>query len=620
MTLSDLLTQYPWDTKYAKDKKLDFLWEFSLNVPREKIWPLLIDTSSFNKMLGLPEMKYREENGVLHGESVNAGMKLAWTEVPWEWSYLQGLNTARVYERGFAKFVRSRYILEETSPETCTLYVYFSWVPRGLLGNLILSVGMKRLKKGYQRVLQELVKSILETDNAETAKEKQRITPIEVAPEIHTMVRELKKEAVNLGANEQILDKLIKYLFQASEEELYRIRLKSLAEKLKVPFEDLLETALLATKSELLLMSYDVLCPHCRGVRQEVKNIGDLPKEASCEPCQVRFGTGGKNNIEIIFRPNPALRKAEKRFFCAAEPATKQHIYIQRHIAPKEVLTLPTNLPEGLYKMRFVGENKMHPLHVKVTNSLEPSTQRAFFPPPMESVQEVPDHPVLVIENKDEKMRTFVLERDKLDETALRPAELFNLQLFRDLYDAEAIPEGLSLEVGVQTILFTDIVGSTSYYKEVGDAQAFQAVRDHFVEIFTIAREFHGAVVKTIGDSAMLSFSRRKDALNAALEIQNRFVPGNKIGLKLRVSLHTGECLAVHLNSNIDYFGNTVNLAAKMQKYANEHEIVISWPLKERAQEIWSGIPIETVKSDITALPELYRIRVLAPVARPVLA
>ncbi|MCA9622908.1 MAG: hypothetical protein KC731_28010, partial [Myxococcales bacterium] len=40
--------------------------------------------------------------------------------------------------------------------------------------------------------------------------------------------------------------------------------------------------------------------------------------------------------------------------------------------------------------------------------------------------------------------------------------------------------------------------------------------------------------------------------------------------------IHTGLCIAVNLNSNIDYFGNTVNLAAKLQGMAGAGDIALS--------------------------------------------
>ena len=80
--------------------------------------------------------------------------------------------------------------------------------------------------------------------------------------------------------------------------------------------------------------------------------------------------------------------------------------------------------------------------------------------------------------------------------------------------------------------------------------------------------------MKTIGDAAMAAFQSPADAIRAAGRIQQRFrgddAPG---GLRLRLSLNVGPCIAVNLNSGIDYFGQTVNLAAKLQGYASAGQV-----------------------------------------------
>jgi class 3 adenylate cyclase len=128
--------------------------------------------------------------------------------------------------------------------------------------------------------------------------------------------------------------------------------------------------------------------------------------------------------------------------------------------------------------------------------------------------------------------------------------------------------------VGRQTILFTDVVGSTRLYATRGDPGAFVDVKRHFTEIYRVVRQHHGAIVKTIGDAAMASFARPVDALAAARDIQLCFPPGREdLSLRVRASLNAGPCIAVNLNTNIDYFGNTVNVAAKLQACAEAGQV-----------------------------------------------
>ncbi len=124
---------------------------------------------------------------------------------------------------------------------------------------------------------------------------------------------------------------------------------------------------------------------------------------------------------------------------------------------------------------------------------------------------------------------------------SLRPTEIFNFQEFRDLFSEEAIATNLQLDIGIKTILFTDIVGSTRFYETEGDHGAFLQVREHFIKTNQIITNFKGVVVKTIGDAVMASFSSPLQALKASKEMLEWFHPENKhTPVRIRISIHTG--------------------------------------------------------------------------------
>ena len=132
----------------------------------------------------------------------------------------------------------------------------------------------------------------------------------------------------------------------------------------------------------------------------------------------------------------------------------------------------------------------------------------------------------------------------------------------------------MQLAVGEQTLLFTDIVGSTAMYAQRGDPAAFVTVRDHFRVVFGLIAEHRGAVVKTIGDAAMGAFTDPADAVRCAEAIQRQFAAGAPV--RLRVAINTGACIAVRLNAKLDYFGNAVNLAARLQGLVEAGQIVVA--------------------------------------------
>src|SRR6201999_3178798 len=94
---------------------------------------------------------------------------------------------------------------------------------------------------------------------------------------------------------------------------------------------------------------------------------------------------------------------------------------------------------------------------------------------------------------------------------------------------------------------------------------------------FAIVVEHRGADVKTIGDAVMATVTSSVDAVRAARAIHGAFHPGRAdTPIRLRISLNTGPCIAVRLNSNADFFGGTVNIAAKLQALAEGYQIAMS--------------------------------------------
>jgi class 3 adenylate cyclase len=155
------------------------------------------------------------------------------------------------------------------------------------------------------------------------------------------------------------------------------------------------------------------------------------------------------------------------------------------------------------------------------------------------------------------------------------------MQEFRDLFSSEVLSPGLQLSIATLAFMFTDLTGSTAMYQAVGQARAFRLVQDHFQVLGTAISRHHGALVKTIGDAVMATFSSGADALAAAFEIQRdirslQAPEGIDPGHLVKIGLHQGPCLAVNLNDRLDYFGTTVNAAARIEHECHGGEIVAS--------------------------------------------
>jgi class 3 adenylate cyclase len=177
----------------------------------------------------------------------------------------------------------------------------------------------------------------------------------------------------------------------------------------------------------------------------------------------------------------------------------------------------------------------------------------------------------------------IILERMAWNDQATTAAEVTALQMFRDLFASEALRPGEQISVGTLTVLFTDLRESTKLYREIGDATAFGRVMNHFDLLRKAVADHDGAVVKTIGDAIMAVFRCAADGVLAMLEAQRALAqpPGGTMPLQLKAGLHTGPCIAVTLNDRLDYFGSTVNLAARLEALSTGNDVIISQTVYE---------------------------------------
>lgn len=158
--------------------------------------------------------------------------------------------------------------------------------------------------------------------------------------------------------------------------------------------------------------------------------------------------------------------------------------------------------------------------------------------------------------------------------------DLMHRPLFHDRFSDEVLSTEESLEIRHVVFLFTDIKGSTKLYEQLGDAKAYNLVREHFKVLFAAIERRGGIVVKTIGDAVMASFRRPADALEAALSVHESIealkVPGTADSVVVKMGLHAGPAIAVTMNDRFDYFGQSVNRAARIQGLATGQEIYFS--------------------------------------------
>lgn len=566
ITVEQLLEVHPFPAEWAKDKRIERLWTFELPCTPEQIWPHIADTSRMNRALGTAEMVFEERNGKRYGSARPGGVRHEWFEVPWNWVANQWLTCTRIYERGFMRVMYAIHRVEPT-PRGCRVILYFGAVPRGALGGAALRLGFPSLEKAYKRVLPALGAQL------------EKLTPVRLLPPAPPLdpvaeqrLRGQQDALIAEGLDRTCVDKLFEWIRTSDDLDLHRIQIRERARAWQLSETELLKVALHATRSGVLSLSWDTVCPHCRGVRDENGELSSLQATSHCEPCQVTFATDAPETVEVTFRVHSSIREIADQVYCSAEPAKKDHVRVQWTLPPGGSATVDPQLPPGRYNVFRANKGGWYldvedtgAAAVKWEASLEGTVVKAAPSATIEMTNDAPEP------------QSFTIAESRWSDHALRAGQLLSFQEFRDLFSEEYIGADVRLGVGQQTLLFTDVVGSTAFYAERGDPGAFIEIKRHFDEVFAIVAECRGAVVKTIGDAVMATFVSPVDAVRASHRIHTTFHPERAdTPIRLRISLNTGPCIAVRLNSNADFFGGTVNVAAKLQALAEGYQIAMS--------------------------------------------
>jgi class 3 adenylate cyclase len=162
----------------------------------------------------------------------------------------------------------------------------------------------------------------------------------------------------------------------------------------------------------------------------------------------------------------------------------------------------------------------------------------------------------------------------------LSAKRLFATQTFHDLFRSDTFDETQGFSVKDVTILFTDLKGSTQLYQREGDLNAYALVRQHYGILSHAVTSQHGAIIKTIGDAIMATFNGPAEAVAAGLEMLREVPKMSQSvghgGLILKVGVHRGAAISVTLNDRMDYFGQTVNIASRVQGTASGGEMLLT--------------------------------------------
>jgi class 3 adenylate cyclase len=406
-----------------------------------------------------------------------------------------------------------------------------------------------------------------------------------------------------------------------SDRALNRVNALEFAARHNFNEDHVLSTLVHASRLGLFDMSWNMLCPGCGGVLDANATLKSLDRsDYPCAICATDFAPSLDEMVEVSFTVNPRVRRIaahdpdrltmfeylKQVFWSSGLDVTEDDFNLMLdkvmldsvELPPGEKCILSLQLPAAFVIVFDPVTHSAQFIDVKG----EPTRERRELTVVYNKVHahtstiEMRPGPLrLTLENRTDKRALtgiFVAGEDlhhaiSKRKPFLTAKRLLTNQAFQDIYRTDALDVNQRLRITSLTVLFSDLKGSTELYERVGDLVAYDLVKSHFRVLNEAVALESGAVVKTIGDAVMATFPSPERGLAAALRMRDavRHVGGERADdLTVKIGLHEGPCLAVMLNDRLDYFGQTVNIAARVQGLCQSRSIFATRPVVEPPQ------------------------------------
>jgi class 3 adenylate cyclase len=403
---------------------------------------------------------------------------------------------------------------------------------------------------------------------------------------------------------------------EAPDRELCRVNVLDFAAKTGRDEERAIAAFLHSARLGIFELSWNVLCPSCAGVLDASTTLKSVNREQyHCAWCAAGYEPVLDEIVEVTFTVNRRVRRIAAHdpnelplpeyfrqiFWSSAIDLPEdldrviQEITLDTvELPPGDKALLSLQLPPNLVIILDPVTHTTQFLDVKGEPTRERQNLSLIFDKVRASTETIELRPGplrLSLENHTDSrvLPGLWIASDELEQLLhrrkpfLTAKRLLTNQVFRDIYGADTIDVDQRLKITSLTFLFTDLRGSTELYERVGDLAAFDLVRAHFRLLNEIVAAEAGAVVKTSGDAVMATFPTPDRAVAAALRMRDAMrdlkdARGGD-GLMLKIGIHEGPCLAVVLDNRQDYFGRTVNIAARVQGLADSRSILATRPI-----------------------------------------
>jgi len=427
--------------------------------------------------------------------------------------------------------------------------------------------------------------------------------------EIQAQISVLKQTA-----DPAVADAILHLIDKGLDHELNRINVLDFSKRTELDEERVISGFLHASRLGLFDLTWNVLCPGCGGVLDAHSTLKSLRHDDyHCGLCACGYEASVDEQVEVAFTVSPRVRHIaahdpntlplweyfKQMFWSSGVDLNREDFTSLTDEVTLDALELPAGEKAQLSlqlpaQFVIVFEPVTHSAQF-IDVQGEPTKERQQLSliynkahAPVGTTTMRPGPLRLSLDNQAgvRTLPTVFVAADALHHLIgkrkpfLTAKRMLSNQTFRDVFKADNLNINQRLKITSLTFLFTDLKGSTALYERVGDLAAFDLVRAHFHALLEIISSEKGAVVKTIGDAVMATFIRPEHAIVAGLRMRAAMDALNaergRNDLVVKIGIHEGPCLAVMLNERQDYFGQTVNIAARVQGLSTSQAIHIT--------------------------------------------
>ena len=561
--------------------------EITLASSPEDVWPLITDTDRTNRLVVGSGNVYRPiEAGTKTSarfvvETSVAGFSMSYDEAPFEWTLNKSFSVYRRMRSGPLRSYTYGINLEPSTDGGTRVTVRLELEPRHWLFRWIAQIQGGRVVAGVSRLATSIDAHL--RDRAPSPYLKPRSLANEERLELCD--RELSKRGIDAAVVAAIVD----LLRNGADADLVRVRPFEIAHDRGLDGREMLRAMLYAVTLGVLELRWAIVCPSCRTANEQVVSLADVGQNGHCQLCDLSYGIELDRAVEATFVPHPSAREVTNQMFCIGGPWRTPHVVVQAVVEEGKAREIDAPSEPARYRL-FGRGGTVASVEVAADGPAESAvtlTANGFAPAELR----VAPGGKLVITNAAGEPLHVKLERLGYATLAATAHVVTTMTEFRRFFSKDLLKPSTPLKVASCAILFSDLTGSTALYTTAGDAAAFRLVDDHFDLLRKVIDDHGGTVVKTMGDAIMAAFLEPMTCVRAATACLHAFeqfrvdaANGELTGIKL--GLYAGPCYVITANDAIDYFGQTVNCASRVQHCAQMGEIVFE-------ESVYAELPAE---------------------------